>query len=569
MPFSIQFVRGSLSGRRFPVGPEPLLVGRSHSCAVRPKESDVSGRHLSLAEEGGSVVATILSAHRTVVAGARVRQGGAVPLSAGSVVELGDDLAFRVMDDAAAPDETSTLPAQETGTLPEATEGLATAATRFGGDSFAGDETGTFGDGGTATAATRFGGDSSGGETGTLTAATRFGAATESGETSILGGPSTSPGESGEPDFGETQVLETQVASREELDRIKETFQRRNKTRMISRAGLFGLAVLLVVGVSAWLTHEEPEPVLEKPSKSDSIELLPELLPQGAQSKISGYVGMTYPSAKAEIRKSEGVVEIRTWIGRHLDVPLVIVAEAFVDPRALHESREATFQRYLENSQELVSALDGMESLPLPDFFGGKSGFSRGIPCSVRVYRRFRGKEQVFGVISLLRNGSVCLAVRREVPESEELRARHLLERTRVYLYADSGGRFGSSQWEGSEGAGCDDCALELAMCKDAMNKDFPDVWPDVERGLRNIFVETSGGSFPHVRSEAFEMLATLRARKVVRWKQLTSARAAIARDAEKAEKPRAEELAADARRDYSSPDEEWYHLARRTRWWE
>lgn len=564
MSFSIQFIRGSLSGRRFPVGREPLLVGRSHACAVRPKESDVSGRHLSLAEDGGSVVATILSTHRTVVAGVRVRQGGAVPVPAGSIVELGEDLAFRVVDDAATSDETSTLSAQETGTLPEATEGLATAATRFGGDSFAGDETGTFGDGGTATAATRFGGDSSGGETGTLTAATRFGAATESGETSILGGASTAPGESGESDFGETQVLETQVASREELEKIKDLYQQRQTRKIASKAVLLGLAVLAAVGVTLFVSLQKPETRLEMPASKKSQHLLPDLAPDSAG--ISGSIGISFPKEGFEpVRNGDGVFEGVVRIGKKRDVAVRLAFEVFEDPLSVKESRSETFTRYLENSQAMRVALDEMDSLPEEDFFGGKKGLRRGVPCSRREYWCNRKGESVYGVISFFRSGMLCCAFRREVASFERERALHLLLPTSVWLFADRDGAFAASQWEGAEDVGSSDSAKEIVVtCEKWLEVDSTANWPILETGLRNALASLSGPEGDEtLRDRARGLLVKLRASKAMHWQKLTARRAPFP-----SESASGKEIDGLVRKDFSDPSEEWYFLARRREWW-
>ena len=581
MSFSIRFIRGSLSGRRFPVGREPLLVGRSHACAIRPKESDVSGKHLSLAEDGGIVSVTILSAHRTVVAGVRVRQGGAVPAPAGSVVELGDDLAFRVVDDAAAADETSTLPEQETGTLPGATEGLATAATRFG-DSIAGDDTGTFGDGGTGTAATRFGGatgtlteatrfggDSSGGETGTLTAATRFGAATESGETSILAGASTAPGESGESDLGETQVLETQVASREELEKIKDLYQQRQTRKIASKAVLLGMAVLAAVGLTLWVSLQKPETRLEMPSSKLSKRLLPDLF--SSSVGFAGVVGLQYPNEGAKIvREGDGAFEIDVRIGKKRDVAVRLAFEAFEDPLAVKESRASTFDRYLENSEAMRVALDEMEPLPEEDFFGGRKGLRRGIPCSRREYWCQRDGESVYGVISFFRSGTLCCAFRREVTSFESERAVHLLQPTSVWLFADRDGAFAAAQWEGAEvtensASAKESSAKEIvADCEKWLDVDSTANWPILETRLRNVLASLSGPEQDEpLRDQARSLLVKLRGAKALHWQKLTARRAPFS-----SKSASGKEIDNLVRKDFSDPAEEWYFLARRHEWW-
>ena len=555
MPFSIQFVRGSLAGRRWPLGEEPLLVGRSHVCAVRPKEPDVSGRHLELVEAGGAVAVTVLSAHRTVVAGAPAERGSVVAATPGSVVELGEELAFRVVDDGADAGETSSLPEQETGTLPGATEGLATAATRFAGD----DETGTA----SLTAATRFaGGDEP--ATGTLTAATRFAGSADAGETSIIGGATPAAGETGESDFGETQVLETQVASREELEQLRGLYRAKERKKTFVRAAVLVAVFAAVLGTTWALTHREPERTF-----GVGAPWVPRVLYKGSGSASpSGSVSLCYPTnafrAAVVTPIGDNAVSVETRIGKDSSTELWIRAEWHEIPESATKGREDSMVSFLERDAELSGCMNAM--LPLSrDFFGGVQnrirGYRHAIPCSRREYTRHDVSGTRWGVVSFFRNGTICFVVRREVPEAERGRAKKLLLPTSNFVFADAKGLFAESQWEGAEGAGCDHPKKRLEECTKRLHVETPAEWPVLERYLRDVLVSAEE---PNDRKSAIDRLTELRKRKALVWRQQVVHRGTVVND-----KAAAARVDRDVRGMFRDPDEEeWSALARSPEWW-
>lgn len=586
MAYVIIFESGSLAGLhwRIPDG-GMLTIGRSHSCTIRPKEPDVSGKHVVIREEGGVVWLEVLSKHKTAVDGENLPVGGKVAITEVSQVALGGSLAFRLGKLTGDGNETGEIPPSETdmfgGTGSLGTGAVATAATRAANTATIaaantatlGDETGSL-SGAVATAATRAAG------TGTLaTAATRAADIHADSETSILPSgetPGAKGGTAGETtdlgsDGGETQMLHTQMASREELEKIKIAYEQKLKARVAKRFCLLGFVAAMAVGVSIWFSTRKPENPLSMPKERESARILPDLAPAGTRGAVDGEIGLSYPSVGARIKKSENTIEVRTFVGRKLDVEVVVAVDVFEDESAIGESRNATFMRYILKSPDLVKILDNMYPLPDEDFFGGMGGRLRGIPCSRVEYWRMRGRENVYGVVSFFRSGPLCCALRREVPAAEKDRAAWLLLDTRTWLFADDDGKFAATQWEGAEDAGCADTALEISRCEARFAVDSPAEWPEIERGLRDILVETWGDdAYADVRSRALKLLADLRARKATNWKRLAAGRVPISLPGDgTSDKFRASELDEAARKDYPSPDEEWYFLARRRRWWE
>ena len=580
MPLAIQFIKGSLDGRRYAVGGTPLAVGRSHSCGIRPSEPDVSGRHLEIMAAGEVLAVQVLSGHRTAIGGRPAPHGETAAVSPGTVVELGSKLAFRVIDaDSGGSDTTSISPRTDPGTEGSAETAAGTVPTSWGAASApAVPCADTTSPGGPEIRDEGETGMFSGPPPSTASAATMAPAT----GTAILpdgAGTGTAPAftygtTGGDSESGETQVLNTQSVSREELEELKKTYVARKARKAVSRFTFLGIAAAAALGVSFWASTREPEKFLAMPPEKATVQLLPALDP--GPGKTAGSIGLLYPSAGSSVVRKDNAfggksLEIATRIGRKLDVELVLAADVFRDPSALNESRADTFRRYLENSPDLVSALDNRVSLSGEDFFGGGGGLRRAVPCSRMGYWRMRGEQSVFGVVSFFRNGELCCALRREVPATEQLRAERMLHDARVWLFTDPSGAFSASQWEGARGAGCADPALALSRCQSAFDLDTPSEWPGIETGLRDVLVETaSGGGSPEIESRALSLLKDLRARKALHWKALVAPRVRLASTAgNRNDEAEARAIDRAVREAYPSPDEEWHFLARRARWWE
>ncbi|MBR1608043.1 MAG: hypothetical protein IJ678_00330 [Kiritimatiellae bacterium] len=552
MTLSIQFVKGSLAGRRFPVGPAGVSVGRSHSCDARPKEADVSGKHVSVMPAGDALAVTVLSAHRTVADGVRQSQGSVFAAQAGTTVCLGDHLEFRVVDDSAADDgETGAIPGQFTATL--------------------GSETGT--SPASLTAATRFGGDETGTSPASLTAATRFGGGR--GETSIFHAPASpdSGVETGTeaPGDGETQVLQTQAVSAEELAAMRETFRKKRSGKTVSRVVAFAIAIGAFAGFAAWMSSKKPELVIVEKRPWETRAVM-------TGGTVPGSFGISWPtnSGPAEAHETENGrrIDAETRIGRDGDVTLWVTAIAFDDPESLSETRDETFLRHLQKSEEMAAAVEGMIPLPEEDFFGGAGGLHHGVPCSRREYWRSRKEDgkQVWGVVSFFRFGTTCCEVRREVEKTERERVKAMLEPSAMFIWADDDGKFADSQWEGAAGAGCNDPGKELRNCSKRLAAESRTEWPALEMRLRNVLVATSkpgaGAEEKRIRGEAMTELVKLRDRKSLAWRGYMARRQSLAaitgREGDKERK----EIDALVRKVFPDASEQWGALARRRVWW-
>ena len=501
MPLAVQFTEGSLAGRRFPVGSDPVLVGRSHVCAIRPGEPDVSGRHVVLSAAGETLSMEVLSARRTKAAGSAAVQGSVLALAPGTTVELGSSLAFRVVRDDDGKDETPVEPADPATETPV---------------------------------------------------------------------PDGENGDADGPD-GETQVLQTQMVSPDELRQLRDLHKKKTANKLAGRIVLAAIAFGAAIGLSAALSGREPEKTFTKGSAPWASRVLYE-----GRGAAPGRFGIAWPTNAAPAAakpRGDGSWTVETRIGRDGATALRLFADTFEDAKAIGESRAATFQRHLENGRDLAGSLDGMIELPEEDFFGGANGLHRGVPCSRREYWRLDANGvSWWGVVSFFRCGTLCCAVRREVEAPERDRAKNLLEPTRNFVWADAAGVFADAQWEGADGAGCRDPGAELRRCAERLAVESPAEWPALETRLRNVLAAVSrpdaGAEAEEIRKSALGELAKLRGRKALAWKRISAHRTSIEMRSGKADEAEAKKVDALVRKTFPDPSEQWGSLALRRIWW-
>ena len=283
MSVNVVFIKGSLAGMRFHIPEAGAVVGRSHSCGIRASESDVSGRHVQIVPAGNGAEMTVLSAHRAFVNGRRVPSGAKTSLKSGDHIRLGESLEFAFMVDNSAADGAgdSTALIPETGMAgggTRATVGtratMATMATRATGpvddDASTSDALGTSeaGEGRAPARPPRAGSPrpqgrdalvaSASADT-TATSATFASAdTTATFPTGVPTGSTHLPGD-GEDDGDETQMLKTQMVSREELELLARMYEQRRKRKTFGKTALFGFVFLLAVLGYATILKKTPE----------------------------------------------------------------------------------------------------------------------------------------------------------------------------------------------------------------------------------------------------------------------------------------------------------------------
>lgn len=544
--YEVIFEAGSLKGKRWRLPDGGVLtIGRSHSCGIRPKEPDVSGKHAVLREEAGVVWLEVLSSHNTAVDGVRLPVGERVAITEVSQVVLGGGLAFR-LGKTSSDDETGEIMPAETGTLGTGT--VATAATRAMRPNTAtlGDDTGTL-SGTLATAATRamppntatLGDDTGtvataatramppntatlGDDTGTLdstgtvaTAATRAyrpesgtlpsnGSSSrrargvprakpsrpvaDEGETQMVTGLNAMPGSGGETtdldSGGETQMLATQAVSADELERLRGRDLKLKKRRIGIRAAIFAAVLAAVFGLYLYLSHQKP----------DSLLIMPEKISfDGVVETEGGCLGITVPNIGGgnPTYSDDSVIRYDTRLGRNWEVPYTIVLTNWYDRQSLHESAEATFARW-RTANMIGLWVDKGESDSRHIFMGGQYGEYPGIPCLQHIYSKVGPDHRnISGTATFFRIGARCYVLMRELPANEEWRGIPWLTLVWSTLYVPDEYYDGSENmivarhWEGTPTPDSEMTPAEIVRgCVQSLDKGAQNKWEAVRQNL-------------------------------------------------------------------------------------
>ena len=584
MSVNVVFMKGSLAGMRFHIPDAGAVVGRSHSCGIRASESDVSGRHVQIVPAGNGAEMTVLSAHRAFVNGRRVPSGAKTGLKSGDHIRLGESLEFAFMVDNSADndagDSTSLFP--ETGAAGGGTRAtlgtratMATQATMAtGAMNIAADDASTS----DAVAAPQQGtrGGTPPPRMGILRSQRPDTAdTTATFPTGIPTGSTHLPGD-GEDDGDETQMLKTQMVSREELELLGRMYEQRRKRKTFGKTALFGFAFLLAVLGYATILKKKPESSLTLPKvdwKKIPIETNT-ILPGGTNAvKILFW----YPVALGAYNTQEEaddvggpgypgkIITARTKVGKKQDVPFFMHFSWYDDVNALTNSCEDAFRAW--TSRNLRGNLVNQGFRKDHAFIGDKGGLCQGIRCLSCEYSRFADGEKYFGVVSFFRNGRRCFVFRREVPDDEKVRAVRLLGYLNDFVEFDSSGYFSEAHWEGVPpsaigGAGRD----AFSNCERLLKIDSSSDWPVIENGLYGILSAADFRCDAETKEKALGLLLKLRERKQLKWKELRSQRKQAGYSADKV---RCREIDIRVRDAFNSEDDARHYRVLRKGWWQ
>ena len=594
------FKTGSLMGRRWSIpSGGALTIGRSHSCAIRPEEADVSGRHVIVREEHGKLWLEALSAHRTAVDGTKLAAGGRKELADGSVVNLGGSLAFTVGEsqggtetasemgetDIFATDAATGLETRATAATRAAETGtLATAATRAMSD-----ETGTL-----ATAATRAaptGGIPSGNPAGAARPAGRplgpaaarsgggrpRGRALDDDATTDIG-LAAMPASQGDTELAtgdgqdgdETQVLATQAISMTELNVLRGAHLQKQKRKIGFRALLFLFIFFAIFALYAVLSH---------PTVKTYLPVASLVSYDGVIRTESGQIAIDLPSynAGAYTVKTESQIRYDSRLGDKWEVPFTIIITNYADNASLRESAEVSFSRW--RSANMVGLWRDHGELRLPQFIGGLAGEYPGVRCLVHKYTRVDADgENLAGTATFFRTGNICHVLLREIPSAEEGRGQSWLNNVDWTLFMNkmrpdkAENLFAARHWEGTPEEDDErDCSVVLNECRQRLESDDTSSWNDVERMLYVTLRAVHGrddAEANDIRSGALDALQNLRKAQAKYWHWWQGMALQAANRPGNEGKGTLDALTATVREHFNSQNDERYWLSRQERWW-
>ena len=553
MPFALVCQEGSLAGSRFALGPEPVEIGRSRACAIRPSEPDVSGRHVRIdpGPDGGAPELTVLSAHRTEADGVRVATGAAFPLRGGMSLRLGSSLFFRIE---------STEPAVAVTSPADAPTGFANSPTGVPAG---------------APSAILSG----------LSADAPTGVPSSVPAAPTAGAPPPRPVPAAPPDppeADETQMLRTQLASAQELSQLRSTLQRRRRNRFALRVGLLGAVFVAVVGTCLVLASRRPESGISMPRDPKTGRRIDRILRlhvarigDGTNECAKLYVPCVAPvEVVTNVPAAGGAglsfYEAMTRVGRDVEVPLRLSAWCDEDPATLCEDADSAFERWLSEHGNECGDESARTALPDTDFLASGRGLSQGILCRRRQYARLAGGESWIGIVSFYRYGAARIAVRREIPAAfAAARGVSILEKIEYFVVIEGGARsdYVRKHWEGRSGDPPASPSAEFARCEKFLSVRKPEDWDDLEARISRVLAATQTSDDPSaadLRARALLLLRDLRDEKTLRWNNFYFERRKLRPD----ERGAIRALEGKVQEVFRDPEDARHFLVRRKDWW-
>ena len=320
----------------------------------------------------------------------------------------------------------------------------------------------------------------------------------------------------------ETQVVQTRMASMDEINFIKNQLKRQQQSRFFFKFLIFCVfAVLLGI---IWMMKSPPrEKVLSWPyvEKNGNKSYQTGYMPAFGKGSESGGFDIYYPkwSQTKILNKSPDYSVIHTYLGKDADVPLYIHVSREVmvmddkkddDKNSLvFEDREVARKnmktRLIESSKDQFN-FDNSVSV---DYLGN---IENGILVERFAYQRDAGKSKsYFGILRFFRNADCNYIIRAEVPSEEKLRALPvLLGDTFVYFSRT----FIRQHWEGAERYKKGNLKQSMEWIQKEFPKNSPTQYPDLEKEIKGVLAKSKKDRNTAVYNEAMKMLEQLRERQ-------------------------------------------------------
>lgn len=607
LKYRIRFTRGTLAGQLFPLGGEPVILGRSHTCSIRLMEPDVSARHVMLSVSPKGVGMEVISSRRTVLDGTALKTGDRVPVKAGQGVTMGGTASFEVECYLSDGDATEMPMGGDLPTgFPDATRKPSPGRGAVLPAPVAEPPTGARPD-------TRLPVKLTGADTKTAfrrqarVAGTAYPGttATQAAPPPIAGGEETEGTEAFAAAGDATQVLRTRAATPQELAYMRELHNKKRRRRLWARLALGLCLTGMAAGVYVWLALHAQEETLSVPPAADEKARktwnlmdsdLRDLKPEETASGDTIYFNYPFVEDKTTVtvvspKNGKTVWKVRTWVGRDRDVPLNLELAAERRMDSLDQDLPQAFDAWAGQLQGM--GIEKQRQLET-DFFGDDPG----IPCLRWTYRRTATadeKDDWTGVLSFFRLQDICFAYFREVPRTEELRAESLLLPTQTFFNADPG--IVTNRWMGMAGDRQYRDSLEVLKksVKELLTRNMATEWEEIEDKLTVILIRTfrkreeckkdyqdalkSGKDGQVLKKEekavddneeeykaALNSMACLRDMQTTVWKNARIARYRVPENDRGGAGKRIDER---IRSLFRSPDDRRTELAKREKWWE
>ena len=312
----------------------------------------------------------------------------------------------------------------------------------------------------------------------------------------------------------ETQIVQTRMASLEEINFIKNQIKKQQQSRLFFKFLIFSLFVVLL-GVIWMLKSPPQEKVLTWPNRKEGKATIYLTKRVGAFEKgfQQGGFDIYYPGwEKAKVSAiTPDIIEIRTFLGKDADVPLIISVQREISDEFIYENRVNALQNALRRLSERKNEQFNFDNSPTLEFLKPDARESEnGIPVNKLAYQRDTGNSY-FGILRFFRYERVNYIIRAEVPAEEKLRAFPILNSD---TFVSINLMFVRKHWEGDDEYTKGDIKRAIVGVKDELQRNSPMQYPRLEREIKNILAQSMYEKNKSVYEEASSSLILLRARQ-------------------------------------------------------
>lgn len=320
--------------------------------------------------------------------------------------------------------------------------------------------------------------------------------------------------ESEKTNVNDTQVVQTRMATADEIDFIKNQIRKQQQNRFFFKFLIFCLFAILL-GILWVLKMPEAEKNLEWPMMPEGKQMVPRTrnIPVFGQGRDTGGFDVYCPDWPGVRKEEEGdVVVIHTFLGKKGEVPLTITLLREVSNEFVYEKREdARFNALKRLPEKMNKKFDFDENRVVSNFMVPSPEQSEnGVPVDKVEYRMSSGRA-CFGILRFFRHGGINYIIRAEVPVEEKSRAMQILDNNTFISVSQE---FQRHHWEGSDKYTRSDIAKAVIGARSELQRNSPMQYPHLERMLKSILAQAVYEDNLSVRNEAEKLLGDLRVKQ-------------------------------------------------------
>ena len=302
----------------------------------------------------------------------------------------------------------------------------------------------------------------------------------------------------------ETQMLQTRIASIDEINYIKDQVKRRQQKRFLMRAAIFASIAFALYFI--WhLRAPQQEDVLSWPKNGDK-QATGFAVPFEKGWDNGGF-DVFYPDCgkrTVKYKPQADTFTVDSFIGIKRNVPVKITISRQRSSLFLEESRKQSFTRLLTEKMKNKKELYTFDKNSSVTFLGSHNG----IRCNVITYQKDHNNRSFWGKMYYFRYGDMAYHLTAEVPFDDRIRAKKLLEDN---SFIDISQKFEYLYWEGSDDFRRGDLQARIDEIEDDVRRKSPFQISNLERGIRSILIQTTLENNTKLREKGLELLEKLR----------------------------------------------------------